>query len=176
VYRFPRQSLVFGPNQVANRMNQNTDISRQISLWDQRGSQVIFGNLLVIPIEEALIFVRAIYLRAEGGRIPELKRVVVAYQNQVVMEETLQEGLARLFGASQGPVTTGDETADQPVPQTPVVTGTPQEVSALIDEAGRRYRRAVEAQRQGNWAAYGDEIRRLGEILEQLRTTNGDGP
>jgi len=176
VYRFPRQSLVFGPNQVANRMNQNTDISRQISLWDQRGSQVIFGNLLVIPIEEALIFVRAIYLRAEGGRIPELKRVVVAYQNQVVMEETLQEGLALLFGPGQGPVATGDETAGQPVPKPSVVVGTPQGVPALIDEADRRYRRAVEAQREGNWAAYGEEIRRLGEILEQLRTTTGEGP
>ncbi|MFQ5551398.1 MAG: UPF0182 family protein, partial [Gemmatimonadales bacterium] len=98
VYRFPRQSLVFGPTQIVNRMNQNTEISRQISLWDQRGSEVIRGNLLVIPIEEALIFVQALYLRAEGGRIPELKRVIVAYQNRVVMEETLSEGLTRLFG------------------------------------------------------------------------------
>ena len=176
VYRFPRQSLVFGPNQVANRMNQNTDISRQISLWDQRGSQVVFGNLLVIPIEEALIFVRAIYLRAEGGRIPELKRVVVAYQNQVVMEETLQEGLARLFGEGPGPVATEAETAGQPVPQPPVAAGTPEGVSGLIDEAGRRYRRAVEAQREGDWAAYGEEIRRLGQILEQLGTTTGEAP
>lgn len=177
VYRFPRQSLVFGPNQVANRINQDTEISRQISLWDQRGSQVIFGNLLVIPIEEALIFVRAIYLRAEGGRIPELKRVVVAYQNQVVMEETLQEGLARLFGAGPGPTATDLETAgDQPAPQPGAVAGTRQAVSLLIDQAGRRYRLAVEAQRAGNWAAYGEEIRRLGDILEQLRTATGQGP
>ncbi len=177
VYRFPRQSLVFGPNQVANRINQDTEISRQISLWDQRGSQVIFGNLLVIPIEEALIFVRAIYLRAEGGRIPELKRVVVAYQNQVVMEETLQEGLARLFGAGPGPTATDLETAsDQPAPQPGAVAGTRQAVSLLIDQAGRRYRLAVEAQRAGNWAAYGEEIRRLGDILEQLRTATSQGP
>jgi hypothetical protein len=177
VYRFPRQSLVFGPNQVANRINQDTEISRQISLWDQRGSEVIFGNLLVIPIEEALIFVRAIYLRAEGGRIPELKRVVVAYQNQVVMEETLQEGLARLFGAGPQPTATDLETAgDRPAPQPGAVAGTRQAVSLLIDQAGRRYRLAVEAQRAGNWAAYGEEIRRLGNILEQLRTATGQGP
>ena len=177
VYRFPHQSLVFGPNQVANRINQDTEISRQISLWDQRGSQVIFGNLLVIPIEEALIFVRAIYLRAEGGRIPELKRVVVAYQNQVVMEETLQEGLARLFGAGPGPTATDLETADdQPAPQPGAVAGTRQAVSLLIDQAGRRYRLAVEAQLAGNWAAYGEDIRRLGDILEQLRTATGQGP
>jgi uncharacterized membrane protein (UPF0182 family) len=176
VYRFPRQSLVFGPNQVANRMNQNTEISRQLSLWDQRGSEVVFGNLLVIPIEEALIFVRAIYLRAEGGRIPELKRVVVAYQNQVVMEETLQEGLAQLFGTGPGPAPTDLEAPGQPAPQPPAQAGTPQEASELIAEAGRRYRRAVAAQREGNWAAYGEEIRRLGEVLEQLRATTGEGP
>lgn len=174
VYSFPRQSLVFGPNQVANRINQDTEISRQISLWDQRGSQVIFGNLLVIPIEEGLIFVRAIYLRAEGGRIPELKRVVVAYQNQVVMEETLDDGLTRLFGADRGPSATELDTADTPVQRTQAVAETPLAVSQLIEEAARRYRRAVEAQRAGNWAAYGEEIQQLGEILEQLRATNGE--
>src|SRR5207244_10750761 len=76
---------------------------RSISLWDQRGSEVIRGNLLVIPIEESLLYVQPLYLRAEGGRIPELKRVVVAYLNQVVMEETLEAGLARLFGGATEP-------------------------------------------------------------------------
>src|SRR5678815_2690652 len=98
VYRFPKQSLVYGPKQIANRINQDTEISRQLTLWDQRGSEVIRGELLVIPIEESLIYVQPIYLRAEGGRIPELKRVVVAYQNRVVMRETLEAGLATLFG------------------------------------------------------------------------------
>ncbi|MGH7545662.1 MAG: UPF0182 family protein, partial [Gemmatimonadota bacterium] len=102
VYRFPKQSLVFGPTQITNRINQDTEISRQVSLWDQRGSQVIRGNLLVIPIEESLIYVQPLYLRAEGGRIPELKRVIVAYENQVVMAETLEGGLARIFGAGAG--------------------------------------------------------------------------
>src|SRR4030095_13326170 len=100
VYRLSRQSLVYGPQQIENRINQETEISRQISLWDQRGSEVIRGNLLVIPIEESLIYVQPIYLRAEGGRIPELKRVVVAYQNRVAMEETLEAGLSRLFGGT----------------------------------------------------------------------------
>jgi uncharacterized membrane protein (UPF0182 family) len=99
-YRFPRQSLVFGPQQVVNRINQDTEISRQLALWDQRGSSVIRGELMVIPIEEALIYVQPIFLRAEGGRIPEMRRVVVAYENQVVMEETLEEGLARIFGGA----------------------------------------------------------------------------
>ena len=102
VYRLSRQSLVFGPQQIENRINQNTEISRQVSLWDQRGSQVIRGDLLVIPIEESLLYVQPLYLQAEGGRIPELKRVVVAYQNRVVMEETLEAGLTELFGGSTG--------------------------------------------------------------------------
>ncbi|KKL55759.1 hypothetical protein LCGC14_2252200, partial [marine sediment metagenome] len=97
VYRFPKQKLVFGPKQITNRINQDTDISRQISLWDQRGSEVIRGSLLVIPIEESLIYVQPIYLRAEGGKIPELKRVIVAYENRIAMEETLDLALERIF-------------------------------------------------------------------------------
>ncbi|MEP6689422.1 MAG: UPF0182 family protein, partial [Gemmatimonadales bacterium] len=103
VYRLSRQSLVYGPQQIENRINQDTEISRQISLWDQRGSKVIRGDLLVIPIEESLLYVQPLYLQAEGGRIPELKRVVVAYQNRVVMQETLEGALAELFGGSTGP-------------------------------------------------------------------------
>ncbi|HNV76130.1 MAG TPA: UPF0182 family protein, partial [Gemmatimonadaceae bacterium] len=93
VYRFPRQSLVFGPRQIENRINQDTEIARQVSLWDQRGSEVIRGDLLVIPIDHALLYVQPLYLQAEGGRIPELKRVLVAYENQVVMRETLELAL-----------------------------------------------------------------------------------
>ena len=97
VYRFPKQKLVYGPRQIVARINQDAEISRQISLWDQRGSQVIQGTLLVIPIEEALIYVRPLYLRSESGKIPELKRVIVAYENQIAMEETLEASIARIF-------------------------------------------------------------------------------
>ncbi len=177
VYRFPRQSLVFGPRQIENRINQNTEISRQTSLWDQRGSQVIRGELLVIPIEASLIYVQPLYLRAEGGRIPELKRVVVAYQNQVVMEETLERALAVLFGAT-------DATAplELPVAAAGATDATPETVipaagaGSLIRRANDHYARAMEAQRAGDWAAYGEAIRRLGEVLEELRGTAGAGP
>ena len=98
VYRFPKQSLVYGPKQIKNRIEQDPDISGQITLWDQKGSRVIRGELLVIPIEESLIYVQPIYLQAEGGNIPELKRVVVAHEDHVVMAETLEEGLSVLFG------------------------------------------------------------------------------
>jgi uncharacterized membrane protein (UPF0182 family) len=171
VYKFPRQSLVFGPTQIVNRMNQDTEISRQISLWDQRGSEVIRGNLLVIPIEESLIFVQAIYLRAEGGRIPELKRVVVAYQNRVVMEETLGQGLARLFGGDVGLDTPRSEEA--PMDATVATTPADASVADLVNQLSERYENAVAAQRAGDWATYGEELRRIGELLRQLRDRTG---
>ena len=103
VFQFPKQKLVFGPRQVVARINQDQVISPQITLWNQQGSQVIWGTLMVIPIEESLIYVRPLYLRGAGGRIPELTRVIVAYQNQIVMERTLEAALARLFGGTAGP-------------------------------------------------------------------------
>jgi hypothetical protein len=172
VYRFPRQRLVFGPAQVVNRINQDTDISQQISLWDQRGSQVIRGNLLVIPIEESLIFVQALYLRAEGGRIPELKRVIVAYENQVAMEETLEASLAQLFGgmvAAEMPVSG----AFEPVAAAAAAQAMPASVADLAREAQDAYDRATAAQRMGDWARYGAEMRRVGELLVQLREMTG---
>ena len=170
VYRFPRQGLVFGPSQIVNRMNQDTEISRQISLWDQRGSEVIRGSLLVIPIEESLIFVQAVYLRAEGGRIPELKRVVVAYQNQVVMEETLEQGLARLFGGAGGIVPSA-AVSEAPSPAGPDVVAP--SVSVLARQASEHFDLAMAAQRAGDWARYGEEMRLVGELLRQLSEAGG---
>ena len=96
-FEFPKQKLVFGPRQVVARINQDQVIAPQITLWNQQGSEVIQGTLMVIPIEESLLYVRPMYLRAQAGRIPELTRVIVAYQNSIVMERTLDAGLARLF-------------------------------------------------------------------------------
>jgi len=184
VYRFPRQSLVYGPRQIANRINQDTDISRQLTLWDQRGSQVIRGELLVIPIEESLIYVQPIYLRAEGGTIPELKRVVVAHENRVVMGETLEEGLNALFGpgAATGPRQTLTGAADSSSTlgaSEPAVVGggatapagaqPSAAVGDLLRQAQLHYDRAIAAQRAGNWAEYGREIDQLGAALRALR-------
>ena len=102
VFQFPKQTVIFGPRQVAARISQDQVIAPQITLWNQQGSEVIQGTLLVIPIEESLLYIRPLYLRAAGGRIPELKRVIVAYQNQIVMEETLDEALGRLFPRGSG--------------------------------------------------------------------------
>jgi hypothetical protein len=162
VYKFPKQSLVYGPKQIANRINQDTDISRQLTLWDQKGSQVIRGELLVIPIEESLIYVQPIYLRAEGGTIPELKRVVVAHENRVAMGETLEEGLNLLFGSGapgRPAGVAGDDSGPAPAAD-----------PGLISQAQQHYDRAIAAQRAGDWSAYGREIDQLGAILKQLRS------
>lgn len=160
VFQLPKQTVIFGPRQVAARINQDQVIAPQITLWNQQGSEVIQGTLLVIPIEESLLYIRPLYLRAAGGRIPELKRVVVAYQNSIVMEETLEAGLARLFpGAGPRRAAPSVGATDPAVP-----TG----VDDLARQAQAHYQRAMQAQRDGNWALYGEEIKRLGEFLERI--------
>ena len=168
VFEFPKQKVVFGPRQVVARISQDQVIAPQITLWNQQGSEVIWGTLMVIPIEESLIYVRPLYLRASSGRIPELTRVIVAHQNQIVMEETLDEGLDRLFG-SRGPrpdvLTTGAQ-APPPAPERPQPGGA--EVTNLAAEARAHYDRALAAQRAGDWATYGEEIKRLGDVLRRM--------
>ena len=117
---------------------------------------------MVIRIEEALIYIQPIYLRAEGGKIPELKRVIVAYENGIAMEETLDSALASVFG---GRVATEKETAGI-VPRVPRVPETGQNV---LRQASDHYNRALEAQRRGDWALYGEEIRKLGDLLKSAK-------
>jgi uncharacterized protein len=175
VFEFPKQKLVFGPRQVVSRINQDQAISPVITLWNQQGSQVLWGTLMVIPIEESLIYVRPLYLRGVGGRIPELRRVVVAYQNQIVMEPTLDAAIARLFGGPSAPAPSGQTTSAAPGAQ-PAGEQSPEagaqpavNLSGLAVTAQRHYERAIEAQRAGDWAKYGEEIRALGEVLKQLQ-------
>jgi uncharacterized protein len=169
VCRFPKQKLVYGPRQIVARINQDAEISRQVSLWDQRGSQVIQGNLLVIPIEEGLLYVRPLYIRSESGKIPELKRVIVAYENKIAMEETLEEAIGRIFG---GEIPSAREAGGGSAPKTQTAT---EQLAAsvggpsLIQQAGAAYEQAIQAQRQGDWAKYGEEVKKLGGILEELK-------
>ncbi len=175
VFQFPKQKLVFGPRQIVARINQDQDISPQITLWNQQGSSVIQGTLLVVPIEESLLYIRPLYLQAADGQIPELKRVIVAYQNQIVMEDTLALSLDRLFGpagAGRRLTSATPATPDAPLAQPSDLTAPsptpPAAVSALAAEAHRHYERAIQAQRAGDWNLYGTELDRLGEILEQM--------
>jgi uncharacterized membrane protein (UPF0182 family) len=149
-------------------------ISPQITLWNQQGSQVTWGTLMVIPIEESLIYVRPLYLRGSGGRIPELTRVVVVYQDQIVMEQTFEGALARLFGGSAAPRTQPSVTTTANPPEAtsaapPPAAETSPQLAALAEEAQAHYERAIEAQRAGDWSKYGEEIRALGQALDRMK-------
>jgi uncharacterized membrane protein (UPF0182 family) len=185
VFQFPKQKTIFGPRQIVARINQDTVISPQITLWSQQGSQVIQGTLLVIPIEESLLYVRPLYLRSQQGRIPELKQVIVAYQNRIVMAETLVKALAQIFGPSVAkmlepdqmssdatsvvetvvePEAEGSETSSGAVA---VAGATLQE---LAREAQQHFDAAEAAQRAGNWAQYGEALRRLEAVLQRMQS------
>ncbi len=158
VYTFPRDRLVFGPRQIDARIDQDSYISQQLTLWGQRGSQVIRGSLLVIPIESSLLYVQPLYLAAEDkGGLPELRRVILAYGNNVVMEENLELGLQRLFGGKITLPTKGKLIED--------VKGT---IDELAREAMRTFERLNELQRQGDWAGYGEQLKKLGQIIKKM--------
>ena len=167
-YAFPKQKLVFGPRNIQARINQDPVISQQIALWNQQGSRVITGTLLAIPIEQSLVYVQPLYLAAaEQGALPELRRVVVAYGNQIAMEPTLEAALARVFGGR----VRGEESAGRPVERAP--SGPSPAAGAAIIEGVQRaweaWQRGQEALRKGDWAAYGQEQKRVEEALRQLQ-------
>jgi hypothetical protein len=149
VYNFPKQRLIYGPRQIEARIDQDSFISQQLSLWNQRGSQVIRGNLLVIPIERSLVYVEPLYIAAEKGQLPELKRVIVGFGDRIAMEETLEGALARVFG---GPMATAGPAAPARSPEGPEGS-----MKALLDAASSALTRASE------------ELRRVSELLQRLR-------
>jgi len=167
-YQFPKQKLVFGPRNIQARINQDPVISQQISLWNQQGSRVITGSLLAIPIDQSLIYVQPLYLAAaEQGALPELRRVVVAYGNQIAMEPTLEAALARIFGGH----VRGDEPPGRPAAERPAAPGSAPTtaITAGVQRAWEAWQRGQEALRKGDWATYGQEQKRIEEALRQLR-------
>ena len=163
-YTFPRDRLIYGPKQIDARINQDSFISQQLTLWSQRGSEVIRGSLLVIPIEKSLLYVQPLFLAADKAGLPELKRVIVAFGDVVVMEENLELALQRLFGARKA-VAAAAAAAATP-PGSPA--GAAQPPSALAKEAMGIYERAVTLQRQGDWSGYGEELRKLEQVLRRM--------
>jgi uncharacterized membrane protein (UPF0182 family) len=160
VYEFPKEKLVYGPFQIEARINQNTDISQQITLWNQMGSRVIRGaNLLAIPIENSILYVSPLYLRAEHGHLPELKRVIASYGEHVVMKETLAEALSALFTepstASAAPsATTGTQLAGP--------------AADRARQALDHYNQAIERLKSGDWAGFGTELDAMRGLLEDM--------
>ena len=164
-YNFPKQKLVFGPRNIDARINQDPVISQQISLWNQQGNRVLRGALYAIPIEESLIYVLPLYLAAEqGGALPELRRVVVAYSNQIAMEPSLEAALARIFGGR----VRGEDAVARPREQIGVPAAGAA-IAPLVQRAWEAWQKAQEALRRGDWTAYGQEQKRLEDVLRQLQ-------
>ena len=161
---FPKAKLVYGPKQIDARIDQDAVISQQLSLWGQRGSQVIRGSMLAIPIEKSLLYVQPLYLAAEKGSLPELKRVIVAFGNQIAMEETLEQSLQRLF--ADGPVRQASAPAA-------LSTAIPKGVKELTKRALEHYERSLQFLRQGNWSGYGEELKRLEAVLKEIQKEAG---
>ena len=165
-YAFSKDKLIYGPYQIQARINQNPEISRQMSLWNQMGSRVILGNLLVIPIEDALLYVEPLYLRAENGQLPELQRVIASYSDRVVMGDDLELTLAALFRPGEGLLPNVVQASAPPV--SAAGGGPPLQgpiAGADLFTAGDHYDRALKALRAGDWSQFGAEMQKLGESL-----------
>ncbi|WP_322743582.1 UPF0182 family membrane protein [Vasconcelosia minhoensis] len=173
LYEFPKQELVYGPKQIEARIDQNPEISQQLTLWNQQGSSVIRGDLLVIPVEQSLLYFEPVYLKADQGALPELKRVIVAYENTIVMRQALPEALQAIFsGASESaPVesaaaeSSGDSTAGSATPSRPITPEQAETVAAALEA----YQQGQTALQAGDWTAYGQAQKQLGQLLEQLQ-------
>ena len=155
VYKFPKEKLIYGPMQIEARIDQDSEISQQLTLWGQKGSTVIRGNLLVIPIEKSIIYVEPLYLRAEKGEIPELKKVIVSNGFDVMMGDNLEDALEKLFAR------TFEE-------KEAVVTGEEKTLKDLVKEAAGYFENAQGFAREGDWAKYGEELKKLENTLNLL--------
>lgn len=167
LYRLPKEKLSYGPMQIEARINQDPEISKQLTLWSQKGSRVIRGNMLAIPVNNSLLFVEPLYLKAETSEMPELKRVVVAFKDKIVMEENLNIALAKAFE------TTIDYTATEQSKTSAKANVTNQNLSAagLIEKAYTIYNEADAALKQGDLTGYSIKIKELGPLLEKLNST-----
>jgi len=157
LYKFPKDKLIYGPLQIEAKIDQDSEISQQLTLWSQQGSRVTRGNLLVIPIKDSILYIEPLYIQAETGQLPELKRVLVSDGVRVVMEENLAEALEVLFGkARPSGETPGQEEDLQKSP------------AELIEEAQDYYTLIEDSMKKGDWAGIGDSFDKLGNVLESL--------
>lgn len=166
-YKMPKEKLIYGPMLVERRIDQDTEVSREITLWSQRGSDVIRGNLLVIPIEDSFIYVEPLYLRATQSGMPELKRVLVVRDEKVVMAENLELALQEAFAPDESFEHTVDSSADE-------IAATPPSLRTLTRQAVTEYEAAQEKLRVGDFSGYGEYIEQLGQTLKTLNDQTRD--
>ena len=156
VFRLSKQELTYGPMQIEARIDQDTEISQLLTLWDQQGSEVIRGNLLTIPLEQSFLYIEPVYLKASAaGALPQLKRVIVAYEDKVAMEETLQDALEVIF---KGKIGKAKKKESVQMPET---------LPEKFKQASDLYKESQDALTQGNFAEYAEKIEELGRILNQ---------
>ena len=168
LYQFPKQRLIYGPSQIEARIDQTPEISEQMTLWSQAGSRVIRGNLLVIPVEDSLMYVEAVYLQAESSQLPELKRVIVSYENRIAMEPTLDAALQKVFMRTQRQTS---ESLDAEAGEDVEVAAITRTWQSLVREAGVIFEQAISAQKEGDWTGYGEKIGDLEATLSELLTS-----
>lgn len=167
VYNFPKQETIYGPEQLESRINQDTDISQQLSLWNQQGSRVYRGNLLVIPMDDSILYVEPLYLQAENSRIPELKRVIAGFGDEIVMETSLDKALTKLFNKQPVATLAGEG------PKTPEITDSgSDDIAKLAKLARQYYDQANQRLREGDWAGYGDNIDKLNDVIRRLENSS----
>jgi uncharacterized membrane protein (UPF0182 family) len=165
VYKYPKDKLIYGPLQVETRIDQDPAISAQFSLWNQHGSRVIRGNLLVIPVGNSNLYIEPVYLQAEQSPLPELQRIVVATGSRIAMEPTLEAALAKLFASEPASARAVDATGGSPgsANVSPAAAALARAIREHLD-------RAREAQRADDWTRYGEELRALDEAVRALET------
>jgi uncharacterized membrane protein (UPF0182 family) len=159
VYKLPKEKLIYGPMQIEARINQKPNISSELTLWGQKGSRVIRGNLLIIPIENSFIYVEPIYLQSEQSQMPELKRTVAAFGDKLEMRGTLDQALRAILSAENVPEKVTEKAAAG------LPTGS---LPDMARQALKHYNRAIAYLRQGNWAKYGRELSQMKQILESM--------
>ena len=169
IYSFPKQETVYGPMQIESRINQNTEISQQLTLWNQSGTSTYRGNLLVIPIEDTILYVEPLYLQATNSALPELKRVIASYHNTVVMEETLEKALIAIFGPASSTDSPSSGNSGESTETPGTSTGTTEAtVASLAAQAQSAFDNAEQAAQNGDWTNYGRYLDQLKAILAQL--------
>ena len=171
VFLFPKQELVYGPRQIEARIDQDASISQMLTLWSQRGSNVIRGNLLVIPIERSILYVEPLYLQAAKGALPELKRVIIAHGDRIEMGPDLETTLSMLFGPSE-------MANEEPAVETPESRRRPSTAGGTEGSAALTLgllRRAETAVQRGDWVAYGNAMQELRRALESAAALESSG-
>lgn len=167
VYKFPKNKTVYGPMQIEAQIDQNTEISKEFSLWNSSGSKYRRGDLFVIPINNSIMYVEPVYLEASNQAIPEMKRVIVAYGDKIAYESTLADALADLFGEDEN----GGQSQSASASSGKNNSGK-SNTKELIQKANEAYENAVNAQKSGNWKKYGDYLDELEKYLNQLEDRN----